>query len=118
MTREHDPSLGIGRRVLELLPLLAAFVLSASNPAFGSDSWNLPLFTASPQLVYEEAAKRPVPAGADVVTLEINVLIQLDREGRAHLLQGSVSRVLTSAGVRQLSTLTAHWVWRQAAHRA
>ena len=97
--------------------LFSQFPLAAliSGQVFlGAASWELPLFTAPPRAVLDAAAKIAVPPGADVAAIDLNVVLHLDTEGRLHWTQRSVSRVLTAAGVRQLSTVTAPWApWRQ-----
>src|SRR5258707_139887 len=76
--------------------------------------WKLPLFTADPREVLQEARRIPAPrdGGAFIINLETN--IRLEESGKVHWIQRDVIRVLDDRGVRQFGMLVIPWVgWRQ-----
>jgi hypothetical protein len=91
--------------------LILAALLSA--PAARAGGWTLPLFTAPPGQVLQEAAKSEFK-GADVMVLDINSSVRFTADGRAHIEKRTVTLVLTAEGVKKAATFSQAWSpWRQ-----
>jgi tetratricopeptide (TPR) repeat protein len=96
--------------------LILIFILTlVSRCSVAAEGWSLPLFTSDPKAVLEAAAKIPAPGGASALVLDASITSHIDSDGRTRVVVRTIHRVLTQAGVQQLSTFTAPWAsWRQA----
>lgn len=95
-------------------PILAFFAWIITSPLYASDVWTLPLFSADPSQVYDDAQKFRAPPDSDLYLIELNINVHIDDRGRVSRTRRGVWRVLTDAGAKQLATWTEPWpAWRE-----
>src|SRR5580704_1513580 len=97
------------------LPANLAFIAwIIACPLSASEAWTLPLFSADPAQVYDEAQKFKAPPDSDIYLIELNINVHIDGQGRLSRTRRGVWRALTEAGAKQLATWTEAWpAWRE-----
>src|SRR5437773_20761 len=87
---------------------LSVFLL-VSTSAAQTTPWDAPLFSADPGALLDAASGIPVADDADVEILLYNSRFVFDAQGRVTATNRLIYRVITTAGVRNSSTIEAGW---------
>jgi hypothetical protein len=114
----HNYQQGDMRLRSDIIIFLLFSIFAISRVSFSSEAWPLPLFTSDPKDVIAFAKKVPTQSNTDASLLDFNISFHIDPEGKARVVYRALYRILTQAGVKQLSSVSCQWdSWRQSRPR-
>ena len=77
-------------------------------------TWPLEFFTSDPKTVVDLARKIPVPEGADLFAIEMQLHCRAESDGRLSIATRTLIRVVTDGGAKQMNQYSHPWLaWRR-----